>query len=217
MARLQSMMKDLQLATAGIAPDKIATALAAFARTELAKTIAGGTGSPNYDRFVNGRPDASEDSVVPPGPIVYVFNWWGDVVTYALQTMIELSPELSGEYKRSWIIRADGQIVSNPKEINVASVVEITNTQPFHRSIVVGNRRYRLGHQSIEAGRQRVNSVYGNLVKARSTMIQLPGGYVLKGRFKRGFRKYARRKARPDVGAGTAMQYPTLQLSIKGV
>lgn len=217
MARLISLQKDLQLAVAGIAPDKIAPALAAFARSELAKAIASGEGSPNFSTYVNGRPNTSEDTVVPPGPIVYVFNWWGDVVTYALQTLIELSPELTGEYKHSWIIRADGQQVADPKSINVASVVEITNTQPFHRSIVVGHRKYRLGHQSIEAARQKVNGVYGNLITAKSTMIQLPGGYVLKGRFRRGFRKYARRKARPDVGAGQPMQYPTLQLSIKGV
>lgn len=217
MARLQSLARDLQLATAGIAPDKIATALAAFARTELAKTIADGTGSPNYDRFVNGRPGADEDSVVPPGPIVYVFNWWGDVVTFALQVLIDLSPEESGDYKHSWIIRADGQPVTDPKSINVASIVEITNDSDYHRSIVVGHKKYRLGHQNIEATRQKVNSVYGNMITARSTMIQLPGGYVLKGRFRRGHRKYARRKLRADVGAGTAMTYPTLQLSIKGV
>lgn len=216
MARLQAMMKDLQLCVAGIQPAAIAPALAAFARAELANSIASGEGSPDYDKFVNGNPGADESTVVPPGPIVYVFNWWADVVTYALQTLIDLSPELSGDYKHSWIIMVDGQPVADPKDISVASVVQITNDSDYSRSIDVGHKKYRLGHNIIETGRQKVNSVYGNLITARRELIQLPGGYILKGHFRRGFRKYARRKLRPDVAAGSAMTYPCLTLSMKG-
>ena len=216
MARLQSLGRDLQLATAGMKPEAIAPALAKFARDELAKVIASGEGSPLYDKYVNGREGADESTVEPPGPIVYVFNWWSDVIAYAMSILEDLSPQLSGAYKNHWIVRADGVPVSDMKAIQRASVIEITNTSPYHRSIDVGHKRYRLGHNIIDTARQRVNSVYGNVIIAKRTLIQLPGGYVLKGRFSRGYRKYARRKLRPDVSAGQKMTYPTLHLSMRG-
>lgn len=217
MARFDTFAKDVQMCTAGIAPAAIQPQLVAFARDELAKVIASGEGSPDYNLFVNNAPATDESGVVPPGPIIYQFNWWKDIVQFALQCLIDLSPEASGDYKNSWLVRADGQQVANPKDIQVASYVEITNDMPYHRSIVVGHKHYRIGHQNIEEARSKVKGVYGNFVDARSTLIQLPNGYVLKGRFVKGFRKYARRKLRPDVHKGEAMTYPCLQLSVKGI
>jgi hypothetical protein len=217
MARLQSMMADLQFCTAGIAPDKIQPALVAFARSELAKTIADGTGSPNYDLYVNNAPATTEENVVLPGPINYVFRWWGDIVTFALQTLLDLSPEASGDYKKSWIVRVDGEQVTDYTNIDSGAVVEIVNDSDYARSITVGHKHYRIGHQNIEEARSAVNGVYGNFIDARSTMIQLPDGYILKGHFVKGFRQFARRKLRPDVRRGESMTYPCLQLSVKGM
>ncbi len=210
-------MKDLQLITAGMQPAAIAPALAAFARAELAKSIANGEGSPNYQKFVNGVEGADESTVTPPGPIVYEFNWWHDIVPFALQTLIELSPEDSGAFKKSWFVMADGQTIADPAKIETASVVQITNDQPYSRSIDVGHKRYRMGHQIIDTARQRVNSVFGNMITARREMILLPGGYILKGHFRRGFRQHARRKLRPDASAGQPMTYPCLNLQMRGV
>lgn len=228
MARFQTFAKDIAMATAGIAPDKIQPQLVAFARSELAKVIASGEGSPDYNLFVNNAPATTEDNVVPPGPIIYQFNWWKDIVQFALQTLIDLSPELTGEYKNNWLIRADGQQVADPKDIQVASVVEITNDMPFHRSIVVGHKHYRIGHQNIEEARSKVMSLYGNFITARNTMIQLPDGYVMRGKFVansagndkitgKPLRPYARRKLRPDVRKGENMTYPCLELRVKGL
>lgn len=215
MARLQSMMRDLQMCTEGISPEKIQPALVAFARAELANAIASGEGSPNYDLFVNNAPATTEENVVLPGPIIYQFRWWSDIVLFALQTLLDLSPEASGDYKRSWIVRVDGEQVTDYKNIDGGAVVEITNDSDYHRSIVVGHKHYRIGHQNIEEARSAVKGIYGNFIDARSTMIQLPDGYVLKGHFVKGFRQFARRKLRPDVRRGENMTYPALSLSLK--
>lgn len=215
MPRLQTFAKDLQLATAAIAPENIAAELAKFARVELASTISDGTGSPFYDKFVNGREGAEEETVVAPGPIVYAFVWWGDIIPYALQFLVERSPAQSGLYKQSWIVRSNGRLISDARQIRFGDKVEITNTQPYHRKVDVGHMRMSVPHQLIEDARQAVNRIWGNMVEARRTLIQLPGGYVLKGRFHRGFRLHARRKLRADVSAGEAMTYPALSLSMR--
>lgn len=215
MARIQSFARDLQLATAGLAPQNIAAALAQFARDELAKAIGSGEGSPEYDIYVNGRHGAAESTVVPPGPILYVFSWWDDIVRYALQYLIERSPAKSGLYKNSWIVMADNRIIPNPKNIPVTSQVLLTNFQPYHRKIDVGHMEMRVPPFIVEDARKQVMSIFGNIITAKRTMITLPGGYVLKGHFRRGIRKHARPGLRPDTRAGAAMSYPSLLLTMR--
>jgi hypothetical protein len=215
MARLQTFAKDIQLATAAIAPAAINAALAQFAQQELASAISSGEASPDYDRYVNGNLGAPESSVQAPGPILYVFNWWTDIVEYALQTLVQKSPVRSGRYQESWIIRANGQQVSSPKDIGIAALVEITNVQPYHRKIDVGHMHMSVPHQLIESTRQQVNRIWGNMITANRTMILLPGGYILKGHFSRGVRPHSRTKLGKDVAAGQPMTYPTLSMQMR--
>lgn len=215
MARIETFARDLRLATAAIAPENVAKELARFARAELARVIESGEGSPDYDRYVNGRMGAAEESVVPPGPILYVFTWWSDIVAFALQYLVERGPERSGRYKRSWTVLADGQPVENPKAIRAAQTVAIVNTQPYHRKIDVGHMRMRVPHHVVDDGRKAVLRVFGNLVTARRTMMQLPGGYILKGVFRRGVLPFARSGLKRDTQAGVAMTYPALVMQLR--
>jgi hypothetical protein len=45
--------RDLRVATAGLEPEAINRAVAAFARQELQRVIADGSASPDYQRYVN--------------------------------------------------------------------------------------------------------------------------------------------------------------------
>jgi hypothetical protein len=209
------MAADLRLCVAGIAPDKIAGELAKFARAELRNAIMAGEGSPTFSKFVNGRPDAEEETVIPPGPILYVFSWWDDIVKYALQTLIDRSPEKSGRYKKGWQVMVNGQIVSDFSSIPISSEVTIVNTEPYSRKIDVGHMHMSVPPGVVEDARSKVMGIFGNIITARRTMIQIPGGYVLKGHFRRGVRKFARRKIRPDTAAGAPMTYPSLILTMK--
>lgn len=215
MARIQTFAKDLQLATAGIAPDQIAKQLAAFARSELAKSISTGEGSERYDKYVNGNLGAEEETVVPPGPVLYVFRWWQEIVEFALQTLVERSPDKSGRYKQSWFVMTPGGRTKNFADIPINSDVILCNDQPYSRKIDVGHMRMSVPPGVVEDARKAVLSRFGNFVTARRTMIPLPGGYVLKGRFRRGYRPYARTKLRKDTQAGAQMTYPALVLTMK--
>ncbi|MCK1577803.1 hypothetical protein [Bradyrhizobium sp. 174] len=215
MARISTFAKDLQLATAGIAPENIAKELAAFARAELANAIQQGEGSERYDRYVNGRSGVAEEAVVPPGPILYVFHWWREIIEFALQTAVERSPEKSGDYKKSWFIMTPGGVIKSFDEIPINSTVILTNNQPYARKIDVGHMRMSVPPGVVEDVRKAVMSKFGNFVSAKRTLIPLPGGYTLKGRFRRGYRPFARTKLRPDTMPGAQMTYPALVLTMK--
>lgn len=213
--RLQSFAKDIQLATAGISPQNIARELALFAQSELAKAIADGEGSSQYNRYVNGNLDAPESSVVPPGPIVYDFIWWQEIVEYALQYLIERSPNKSGRYKHSWFVMVAGTPVSDLTQIPLTAEVMITNDQPYHRKIDVGHMHMSVPPFIVEEARLAVNRIFGNIITARRTLVSLPNGYVLKGYFRRGVRPRARTKLRKDTQAGAVMTYPALVLQMR--
>ncbi|MBA2708556.1 MAG: hypothetical protein H0U59_12200 [Gemmatimonadaceae bacterium] len=216
MARISTIAKDLQLATAGISPENIAAELAKFARSELSKAIQEGEGSERYDRYVNGRQGAAEESVVPPGPILYVFHWWREIIEFALQSAVERSPEKSGDYKRSWFIMTPGGVIKSFDDIPINSTVILTNNQPYSRKIDVGHMRMSVPPGVVEDVKKMVMAKFGSFVTARRTMIPLPGGYTLKGRLRRGYRPFARTKLRADTAAGSQMTYPALVLSMKG-
>lgn len=206
MARLQSFERDLKLAIAGIAPENVAKALADFAKAELANVIASGEGSPLYDRYVNGALGAPESAVVPPGPIIYDFVWWQAIIPYALQYLVDRSPERSGRYKRSWFVMVNGQPAPDPAGIPLDAEVVITNDQPYSRKIDVGHMKMSVPNHIIEDGRQAVMRIFGNIITAKRTLIALPGGYTLKS---------SRGSRRKDRAAGQALTYPALVLQMR--
>jgi hypothetical protein len=215
-ARISTFAKDLQLATAGISSGAVAPALAAFARRELAAAIQSGEGSERYNKFVNGREGVAEETVIAPGPIVYLFSWWREILEFALQSLVERSPDKSGRYKRSWFVMTSGGRVKSFDDIPIGATVTLSNDQPYSRKIDVGHMQMSVPPGVIEDVRKMVMGKFGNMVTAKRTMIPLPGGYVLKGHFRRGYRQFARKKLRRDTQAGSQMLYPALVLSIRG-
>jgi hypothetical protein len=138
--------RDLTLALDRQAgPDAMARRLAEFSRERLAQAIASGEGAPNYITYVNGRKDAPEESVTAPGPIVYVFNWWPEIITDAmryLRSRSPLSPARGGHkgrkpYRDSFFVMAEGVEVftRHYKDISPDAEVTITNDAPYSRKL----------------------------------------------------------------------------------
>jgi hypothetical protein len=215
MARYKSLQRDLELATAGLAPQAIAAALAQFARDELSKAVREGEGSPIYDRYVNTFYGRDESDVVPPGPILYVFHWWNEIIPFALDTLQKRSPVRSGRFKTSWFVMVNGQRVIDYTSIPIGAEVIITNDQPYARKIEVGFMKMSVPHAVADDARKTIMSRLGNMVEVRKTMITLPNGYTLKGVFKRGIRQHSRTKLRRDTQAGAQMTYPALRITMR--
>ena len=109
----------------------------------------------------------------------------------------------------------DYTLTADYSEIPIGATVMIVNTQPYARKIEVGHM-----HMSVEAGVADdavliVRRRFGNVAEIRKTMTTIPGGYILKGVFTKGIRKFARTKLRRDTQAGAEMTYPALTISLR--
>lgn len=212
--RVTALDKQLILATAGIAPQNLSRELALYAKQSLRDAIHYGEGSPNYDKFVNGVEGADEFTVTPPGPIVYVFHWWNEIIEYALDVLRSRSPVKSGLYRDSWFPMINGVVVSDYDKIPLDAEVMLTNNQPYARKIEVGFMDMSVPPHVAQDANTIIRRRFGNLFASKSTMVTLPGGYVLKGHFKRGIRQYSRTKLRKDTMAGAQMTYPAISLKV---
>lgn len=215
MARLETFDRDIQVATAGLSQQAISAALAAFAKAELARLIASGEGTASYDRFVNGNAGAPEESVIPPGPILYVFRRWRQVIEFALADLEKRSPVKSGDYKFAHIPMLGGVPITNLDDVPADAEVQITNVMPYARKIEVGHMHMSVPPGVYEASRQAVQRQFGNIVDVSMRMVQLANGYVLKGHFHQGVGRFARTKLRRDTAAGQPVTYPALVMKMR--
>lgn len=204
MARPQSFERELKIATAGLDPANIAKLLAATARKALADAQSAGEAPSNYTRIVNGRQGVSEDQVTPPGPIVYLFDWFGPIAEYALAFAEARSPVLSGRFKKSWFVMVNGAVTTDFAAIPPDAELIVTNDQPYSRKIETGHMHMSVPPGIVQDTRQAVMRRFGNIIRAEVRFISLAGAYTL--------RRSARRK---DRKAGRALTYPALVVSMR--
>jgi hypothetical protein len=185
----ETFERDLRLATAGMRPAEINKRLSTFARAQLAAAIAAGEGSANYDRFVNGREGAPEESVQVPGVILYAFNWWEDVISAAFAELEKRSPRKTGRYARSFIAISNGGIITDYSGLPGNAEVIVTNAQPYIRRIEARERVFA-------AARLALGRRFGNSYRVEIRFLTIAAGvhpsipYILKGAYA------ARRNAR---------------------
>ncbi len=200
-----------------LSPQAQSHVLAAVARKRRDELIASRQASPKYETFVDGREGAAEDSVSPNGVILYRFNSLGPAATFGLIFLMSSSPVDDGDYRNSWIVAVNGsKWTGDLDDIPPDAEVMITNPKPYSRKIDVGHMRMSVPHGLVERARQAMRTKYPALQVWRQ-MVNIPGalggGYVLKGKFRRGFRKHARKGLRSDTRAGEVMTYPALVFS----
>lgn len=218
MAKFTTFAKDIQLATAGIAPERVAADLARFAKSERDRHIARGEASGIYETFVNGVKGAAEEAVKAPGPILYVFSYWAPVIDFAMERLKRRGPRKSGAYEKSHAVMVGGQAIGSPDLIGADEEVTIVATVPYSRKIESGHMKMSVDRGVYEDVAGDLRTKFGGTTGAFDAWyrhIYLPNGYVLKGHFGRGFRPHARRDLRRDTKAGARMTYPAITMSMK--
>lgn len=197
--------RDLKVATAGLEPEAINKAVAAFAKQEVRRVISEGIASPQYDRFVNAVQGAPEEAYKAPGSIVYEFVNWPLVVNAALAELQKRAPRKSGRFASSLIIIVGGRVISDPSTIIGGQEVIITNAQPYVRKAEggrLGIPRRRLFDGTKNAMARRFSGAF----KFETRFLNISGGvhplipYVLK--HSQGGRK--------DRQAGMPISYPAI-------
>ncbi|WP_287262952.1 hypothetical protein [Mesorhizobium sp.] len=188
MAGFQFFERDLKLATAGMEPEAINKALAAFAKQELKRVIGEGIASPTYERYVNGVQNAPEDAVKAPGPIVYEFVNWPLVINAALEELRKRGPRSkSGRFASSYIVIVARRIVvTDFTKLRSDAEIIITNAQPYVRKAEVGY--LGIPEQRLFHGTARVmGSRFRGAFTFESKFLTVPSGihagmpYILKG------------------------------------
>jgi hypothetical protein len=218
--RLETFERDIKVATAGLEPDAIAKELARFAREELRKALADGSGSAMYEMIVNGRRGLSEDAVTPPGPIVYVFTHWPQVISTALTELRKRVPVRSGRYSGGFIVLVNGRIVQSFTDIPADAEVAILNVRPYTRKMEVGALGRGRSSNGPGAGHFRktrmvIERRFRGAFVCEDRFLNVGGGlhpgvpYILKGALQRS-RNRDRSSRRPDRQPGMPITYPAL-------
>lgn len=206
--------RDIKMATAGMAPEVIAKELARFARSELAGVIAAGEASTIYTKYVNGREGAEEETVRPPGPIVYDFSYWEPILKFALNFLRERSPVKTGAYQSTHQVMIGSQFIDPAAPIAAGEEVVIVNTRPYARKIEVGFMQMSVPDGVYNDAMRAVKRQFGRVIRVNFRMILIPNGYILKGMFRRGYKPGARTKLGKDTQAGARMTYPALVMTM---
>jgi hypothetical protein len=199
--------RDLKVATQGLSEKALNAALAAFAKQELSEALSGGA-SPVYETFVNGRRGAPENTVVAPGPILYVFSNWPLIINVAIDELKKRSPRRSGRYMDSFVVLANQVVTTDYTKISADAEVIITNIQPYVRRIEVGANKSR-GKRMFDLTKSALNRRFKDAFRSETKFLNIQSGvapgvpYVL---------KYSAGRRR-DRQAGQPISYPAIVIN----
>lgn len=133
-----------------------------------------------FQRFVDGRLGATEESVKPDGIIHYVYPRLDIVAQFAMETLFDRSPVLSGEYRMAHQLFLNGSAVTNLKEWASGDEVSISNALPYSRKIEVGVMTMRVPGTSrvYQEAAKIVQGRFGNLASVTFTFRAIGGRRV---------------------------------------
>lgn len=196
--------RDLRVATAGMEPEAINRAVAAFAKQEVRRLIAEGAASPRYERYVNGVLGAPEEAYKAPGAIVYEFTNWPLVINAALDELRKRVPARSGRYRDSFTVVVGGRVVvTDFTKLRSDAEVIIFNPRPYTRRMETGNNG--TGTRHFDGARWALSRRFSGAFSVMMRFVDVPGGIspLAPYRLKRG-------QGRKGRAAGDAITYPAL-------
>lgn len=182
------------------AREEVQKQLVATAKREHARIMQTEPKPSRFTRTVDGVRGAREEQVRPDGTIIYVYPRLDEVVQVALETLFDLSPVVSGEYRLNHRLFVNGVEARNLAGWDGQGEIIISNSMPYSRKIELGKMTMRVPgsdhvyEQAEFALRQR----FGNQAKIYFTFRGLMGGAVLRGR---------------QGGNKSDLRYPALEIS----
>jgi hypothetical protein len=183
MARIQSTSESFRIATQNTM-EGTQKLLVRVAKREHGRIMAADPQPKSFTRFVDGRQGAAEEAVKANGVILYQYPRLDVVAQFAMETLFDLSPVRSGEYRMSHTLFLNGVAVANLAGWNPGDEVSITNLVPYSRKIEVGNMTMRVPGSSrvYQQARRVIMSRYGNVAGIEFTYRGIASGAVITGR-----------------------------------
>lgn len=151
--------------------------LVATAKREHASIMATEPQPKSFARFVDGRQGAPEEAVKANGIIVYRYPRLDQVAQFAMETLFDLSPVLSGEYRLGHRLFLNGKEVRNLSDYKSGDDVAITNYLPYSRKIEVGSMTMRVPGTAMvyQQAQRKVIARFGNVASVDFTYRGLIG------------------------------------------
>ncbi|MBT9370277.1 hypothetical protein [Rhizobium sp. CSW-27] len=148
------------------------------AKREHAKVMAADPKPQAFVRIVDGVLGAPEERARPDGVIVYQYQRFDEIVQFAMETLFDLSPVLSGDYRNAHMITIDGVPATGLKDWKPGSEITILNPLPYSRKIEVGSMTMRVaGSDKVyQQARRIVMGRFGNVASIQFTYRAFIGG-----------------------------------------
>lgn len=169
-----------------LSPQARSERVAAFARAEIAAADAQNASAlgavPPKTVTVDGRQGAPLESVNPDrGTIIAEWRLTGEVLTWIMATLKQRSPVVSGAYRDSHTLYADGGEVdaANPP---LAQEYTVLNPLPYSRKIEIGKTEsgrdfvIQVPNRIYERTANDAQARFGNIAKIRFTYQSAVGG-----------------------------------------
>lgn len=167
--------------------------------------------APDFEAYANTPGNSNLDSVVLPGPIVYRYRYFREMLSVALDELRKASPVISGLYRDSHTVFVNGiAVVGVPQSLKKGDELYIANPTPYARRLEVGKteagRAFVLQVQPNIYGRVMRTILiprYRNVAKISLDYVTIPDAYIIKGRLPSHYiaKGGARRKRRQTVGS----------------
>lgn len=135
----------------------------------------------SFQTIVDGVPGAAFESARPDGVIVVRYPRIEAIVQFAMETLFDLSPVLSGEYRNSHTIFVNQAGAANLKDWRPGQEVAITNPVPYARVIEIGKMKMKVpGTDRVyQQARRKVMARFGNQFDVQFTYRALVDSVVV--------------------------------------
>lgn len=157
-------------------------AVAKRALGEVQREQASRLGAPTpYQRYVDGRAGAAEESVKLYGVIEYTFDLAADVAGWVYEELLRLSPvgpPEGGHYRDDHLIFVDGQQVEDLRNVRAAAEIVFTNTRPYSRKLELG-RSFQAPNGIYRVTAASARRRFGNIAEIHFTYRGFISGQVI--------------------------------------
>lgn len=165
----------------------VATARRDNQKIIVEQTARGGV-RPGVTAYANHPGNPNLDTVVPPGPIVHLYDYREEIAAATLKALIEASPRRSGDYIAGHTVFVNGAAVATLPRLAAGDIVMIANPVPYARRLEIG--RTKSGRSFVLQVPDRIyervakNVIlprYRNVARIEFTYVDLAGAATIKG------------------------------------
>lgn len=145
--------------------------------------------APDFDAYANMPGNPNLQSVKLPGPIVYRYRYFREIVEFGLAALLQASPVQSGRYRNSHVVLVNGQQVDIvPTRLRETDVITLVNPVPYARRLEIGKTKagrdfvLQVPNRIYErVAKQRMIPRYRNVANITFGYLELTGAHTIRG------------------------------------